>query len=162
VLKDFEIHVDEWQRKQTTMMFPVGVGTLEIMPSWARYRSLGGWARFWRGAGAQLHPICGVDLNGRQQSSRASPSRICYAITVAARWTWRLIPTNSKGGRRRPVEGLDQAFCDLGGQILTITSTSVEDLIDAKLHPERHMGLRVGWVAFAISSPCRLCSRIIS
>ena len=36
-----------------------------------------------------------------------------------------------------------KSFCDLGGQILTVTSCSIDDFIDAKLHPERHGDLRV-------------------
>lgn len=36
-----------------------------------------------------------------------------------------------------------RGFCDLSGQIMSITSTSVEVLLDAKKNPERHKDLRV-------------------
>jgi formate C-acetyltransferase len=39
--------------------------------------------------------------------------------------------------------GVIKSFCELNGQILTITSTNVKDLEDAKIHPEKHRSLRV-------------------
>ena len=41
------------------------------------------------------------------------------------------------------LKDLIEAFCAMGGQIMTITSTNVEDLKDAKIHPENHRDLRV-------------------
>ena len=38
---------------------------------------------------------------------------------------------------------LVRSFCDLGGQVLTVTSTNAEELKDAKIHPEQHKNLRV-------------------
>jgi formate C-acetyltransferase len=39
--------------------------------------------------------------------------------------------------------GLIKSFCELGGQILTITSCNVDTLRDAQDHPEKHQELRV-------------------
>ena len=41
------------------------------------------------------------------------------------------------------MEGIIRSFCDLGGQIATITTTSVEELQDAVVHPEKHKNLKV-------------------
>ena len=145
VLKDFEIHVDEWQRKQTTMMFPVGVGTFE------NYAVLGrdiGASADGRGFGEALAPnytpSAGVDLNGPTAvvKSITKPDLLRYYCGCPVDLAVNSNEFEGEAGVDR-LKGLIKAFCDLGGQILTITSTSVEDLIDAKLHPERHMGLRV-------------------
>ncbi|MEI6102231.1 MAG: glycine radical domain-containing protein, partial [Eubacteriales bacterium] len=36
-----------------------------------------------------------------------------------------------------------RSFCELGGQIMTITSVNAEDLRDAKVNPEKHRDIRV-------------------
>jgi formate C-acetyltransferase len=41
------------------------------------------------------------------------------------------------------MEGVLKSFCKLGGNILTVTSTSVEELEDAVIHPEQHKSLKI-------------------
>jgi formate C-acetyltransferase len=39
--------------------------------------------------------------------------------------------------------GILKSFCQLGGNIATITTTSIEELMDARKNPERHRNLMV-------------------
>lgn len=43
----------------------------------------------------------------------------------------------------RRITSMIKNYCDAGGQIMSITSTSEEEMKDAMVHPEKHRSLRV-------------------
>jgi formate C-acetyltransferase len=145
LLRDFEDMVEVWNRKQETLLFCLGVGTFE------NYAVLGRdtWATpDGREAGGPLapnfSPTAGMDVNG--------PTSVIKSVTKSDLLRYYSgcpldIAVNSneftgETGVGRMV-GLIRSFCDLGGQILTITSTNVEDLRDAQQNPHKHRDLRV-------------------
>ena len=145
VLNDFDGYVGEWRRKQNVMLFPVGVGTFE------NYAVLGrdiGASADGRGFGDPLAtnytPYPGVDVQGPTAiiKSVTKPNLLRYYCGCPVDFSINANEVEGEAGIDR-LMGLITSFCDLGGQIMTITSTSVEDLKDAKIHPERHKGLRV-------------------
>jgi len=145
VLRDFEEHVQLWRRKQAVMMYPVGIGTFE------NYAVLGrdiGASADGRGFGEALAPnytpTAGVDVNGPTAvvKSITKPDLLRYYCGCPVDLSVNSNEFEGEAGIDR-MKGLIKSFCELGGQIMTITSTSVEDLRDAKEHPERHQGLRV-------------------
>lgn len=145
VLKDFENRVITWREKEHRILYPCGIGTFE------NYAVLGrdiGASADGRGFGDPLapnySPVAGVDVKGPLAAIKSITKpelKRFYAGTPLD------IAVNSnefvgdEGVER--LKDVILSFCDLGGQILTITSTNVEDLKDAQVHPEKHKSLRV-------------------
>ncbi len=145
VMKDFEDSVARWNKKQDTMKFPVGIGTFE------NYAVLGrGIAASADGRtnGAQLAPNYspnpGADIEGPTAviKSITKPILLKYYSGCPLDLAINSNEFEGEAGIDR-LNGLIKSFCDLGGQILTVTSTNVEDLKDAKENPEMHRDLRV-------------------
>jgi pyruvate-formate lyase len=145
LLKDFEDRVGTWRHKQDTMMFPVGIGTFE------NYAVLGrdiGASPDGRGFGEQLAPnytpTPGVDVNGPTAifKSISKPELLRYYCGTP-------VDIAENAGDYQGPEGLERfksllkSFSAMGGQILTVTATSAEELRDAKVNPEMHQNLRV-------------------
>ena len=145
LMKDFEDSVARWNRKQDTMKFPVGIGTFE------NYAVLGrGIAASADGRknGAQLAPNYtpnpGVDVEGPTAviKSITKPILLRYYSGCPLDLSINSNEFEGDAGVDR-LNGLIKSFCDLGGQVLTVTSTNVDDLKDAKTNPEEHKDLRV-------------------
>ncbi len=156
VLKDFEDHVAEWNRKGGKIMFPCGVGTFE------NYAALGrdiAATPDGRRKGEQLapnySPTPGVDLNGPTAAikSATKPALMRYYCGTPLDLAVNSRDVSGEGGLARMI-GVVKAFCDMGGQILTVTTTDVAELRDAQAHPDKHRSLRVrmgGLSAYFIS-----------
>ncbi len=145
LLRDFEARVVWWRDKQDKIMYPCGIGTFE------NYAVLGrdiGASPDGRSFGEQLapnySPVPGVDVEG--------PTAAIKSITkpdLKRFYCGTPLDISLNSNEFVGEEGVQRladvilTFCDLGGQILTITSTNVEDLKDAKVHPEKHRNLRV-------------------
>lgn len=145
LMKDFEDKVVSWREKQDKILFPCGIGTFE------NYAVLGrdiGASADGRGAGEALasnySPTPGADKSG--------PTSVIKSITKPDLLRYYCgcpldIAVNSnefvgdEGVGR--MKDLIRSFCDLGGQIMTITSANADVLKDAKVHPEKHKNLRV-------------------
>ncbi len=145
LMKDFEERVERWRRSQSVMMFPVGVGTFE------NYAVLGrdiGASADGRAYGEQLasnySPVAGTDLNGSTAifKSTTKPELLRYYCGTPVDIAENSEDFKGEEGLER-LKNLIKSFCALGGQILTITSSRVEDLKDAKVNPEAHKNLRV-------------------
>ncbi|OOB76877.1 MAG: pyruvate-formate lyase [Epulopiscium sp. Nuni2H_MBin003] len=145
LLKDFENRILTWRGKHEKIKFPCGIGTFE------NYAALGrdiGASADGRKFGEQLapnySPVPGMDLQGptsvMKSIAKADLKRFYAGSPVD-------ISVNSgefegdKGTDR--MIGLIQSFCELGGQILTINCTDIEELKDAKVNPQNHKNLRV-------------------
>ena len=145
LLRDFENHVALWNKKGTRIIFACGVGTFENYAVLGRDIAATPDGRY---AGEQLapnySPTPGVDLHGPTAAikSATKPELMRYYSGTPLD-----LSINSKEVEGEPgivrLGSIIRSFCELGGQILTITSTNVEDLKDAKIHPERHRSLRI-------------------
>ena len=156
VLKDFEDHVGEWNGKGGKIMFPCGIGTFENYAVLGRDIAATPDGRYAGDALAPNYsPTPGVDLNGPtaaiKSATKADLMRFYCGTPLDLAVNSRDV--EGEGGLARMV-GVIRAFCDMGGQILTITSTNVEDLKDAQVNPEKHRSLRIrmgGLSAYFIS-----------
>ena len=145
LLKDFEGKVQTWKGRHEKVMFPCGIGTFENYAVLGRDTAATPNGRAdWDPLAPNYSPVAGADLNGptsvMKSISKPDLKRF-YAGTPVD------ISVNSNefvgdAGVER-LKDLIESFCELGGQVMTITSTNVEDLKDAKEHPERHKDLRV-------------------
>jgi formate C-acetyltransferase len=145
LLKDFADHVTEWNDKHTRIRFVSGIGTFE------NYAALGrdiGATPDGRHRGDALapnySPMPGVDVNGPTAAikSAAKADLLRYYSGTPLDLSVNSREVEGEAGIVR-LAGLIKAFCDLGGNILTITGANAEDLEDAKIHPERHKSLRI-------------------
>ena len=89
-------------------------------------------------------PSAGVDVNGPTSifKSIAKPDLLKYYSGCPVDISVNSNEFSGEAGIDRMVN-LIKSFCNLGGQIMTITSTSVEDLRDAQVNPQNHKDLRV-------------------
>lgn len=145
MLKDFEERVITWRTKQDKVLYPCGIGTFE------NYAVLGrdiGASADGRAFGDPLapnySPVAGADLKG--------PTAAIKSITkpdLKRFYAGTPLDISVNSNEFVGEEGVERlkdvilSFCELGGQIMTITSTNVEDLKDAKKNPDKHRNLRV-------------------
>lgn len=145
VLKDFEDHVAEWNKKGERIMFPCGVGTFENYAALGRDIAATPDGRHnWDQLAPNYSPTPGVDLNGPTAAikSATKPELMRYYSGTPLDLAVNSREVEGEAGIER-LGGVIRAFCEMGGQILTITSTNVEDLRDAKVNPEKHRSLRI-------------------
>jgi formate C-acetyltransferase len=145
VLHDFEKHVSEWNRKGGQILFPCGVGTFENYAVLGRDIAATPDGRRNREALAPNYsPTPGVDLEGPTAAikSATKPELMRFYSGTPLDLAINSREVEGEAGIER-MGGIIRAFCELGGQVLTLTSANVEDLKDAKVHPERHRSLRV-------------------
>ena len=145
VLKDFEDTCVAWRFKQDKIKLPVGIGTFENYAALGRTLSA---SPDGRGSGEALapnySPTPGVDVNGPTAviKSASRPDLMRYFCGCPLDISLNSNEYLGEAGVTR-MEGIIRSFCDLGGQIGTITTTSVEELKDAVVHPEKHKNLKV-------------------
>lgn len=145
LLKDFENRVEEWRRKQDIMIFPVGIGTFENYAALGREIGASPDGRYLGEALAPNYsPTPGADVEGPTAvlKSITKPDLLRYYCGCPLDISVNSNEFEGEAGIER-MKGLIKTFCELGGQIMTITSTNVEDLRDAKVNPEKHRDLRV-------------------
>ncbi|MBN2323584.1 MAG: pyruvate-formate lyase [Spirochaetes bacterium] len=145
VLEDFETRVGEWNKKQDKVLFPCGIGTFE------NYAFLGrgiGASADGRTAGDALapnfSPSAGFDVKGPTAAIKSitKPALLKYFCGCPLDLSVNSNEFEGEAGIER-MAGLIRSYCDLGGQILTITSCNVETLKDAVENPQKHQSLRV-------------------
>lgn len=145
VMQDFENSCVAWRVKQDALKIPVGIGTFENYAALGRNLSA---SPDGRGSGEALapnySPTPGVDVNGPTAviKSATRPDLMRYFCGCPLDISLNANEYLGEAGVTR-MEGIIKSFCDLGGQIATITTTSVEELQDAVVHPEKHKNLKV-------------------
>ena len=145
VMKDFEDHCVEWRTKQDKLLLPVGIGTFENYAALGRTLSASPDGRV---SGETLapnySPTPGVDVNGPTAVIRSAtrPDLMRYFCGCPLDISLNANEYLGDAGVTR-LEGVIKSFCELGGQIATITTTSVEELQDAVINPEKHKNLKV-------------------
>lgn len=145
VLGDFEERVEHWNRKQDKLMFPCGIGTFENYAVLGRRVGPSADGRLSKEALAPNYsPSAGFDVDGPTATLKSitRPDLLKYFCGCPLDITVNSNEFLGDAGIERMV-GLIKSFCELGGQILTITSCSVDTLRDAQKHPEHHRDLRV-------------------
>jgi formate C-acetyltransferase len=145
LLDDFANYVTEWNDKHTGINFVSGIGTFENYAALGRDVSATPDGRHTGDAVAPNYsPMPGVDLNGPTAAIKSvvKADLLRYYSGSPLDLSINSREVEGEAGIVR-LSGLIKSFCELGGQILTITSTNVEDLEDAKIHPERHKSLRI-------------------
>ncbi|MGE4548770.1 MAG: pyruvate formate lyase family protein [Intestinibacillus sp.] len=145
VMKDFEESCVRWRGKQSLIKIPVGIGTFENYAALGRNLSA---SPDGRGSGETLapnySPTPGIDVNGPTAviKSATHPDLMRYFCGCPLDISLNANEFQGEAGVTR-MEGIIRSFCDLGGQIATITTTSVEELQDAVRNPEKHKNLKV-------------------
>jgi pyruvate-formate lyase len=145
VMKDFENRIDIWRRKQDMILFPVGVGTFENYALLGRGTGASPDGRIAKGPLAPNYsPTAGADKTGPTAvfKSITRPDLLKYFCGCPVDVTVNSNEFEGEAGIDR-MKALIRSFCQIGGQILTLTSCNVEDFIDAKANPEKHQDLRV-------------------
>lgn len=146
LLKDFEDRVHYWNTlERSKIKFSCGIGTFENYAVLGRDIAASPDGRkFGEQIAPNYSPTPGMDKKG--------PTAAIKSITKANLLKYfsgtpldLAINSNDVKGDAGIVRlsGIIDSFCDLGGQILTITSTNVDDLKDAQIHPENHQSLMV-------------------
>lgn len=145
MLKDFEETVEAWNRKDLPIKFPCGIGTFENYAALGRDINASADGRFSREALAPNYaPQPGADIKGPTAAIKSATKPNLSKYFSGAPFDLSLNSNDFLGevGIQR-MASLIRSFCELGGQIMTITSVNVEDLRDAKVHPEKHKNIRV-------------------
>ncbi len=145
VLDDFQAHVSTWNQKGERIKFPCGVGTFENYAVLGRdIAATPDGRKFGDQLAPNYSPTPGVDLNGPTAviKSATKPDLMKYYSGTPLDLSINSKEVEGEAGIER-LGGVIRAFCEMGGQIMTITSTNVEDLKDAQVNPEKHKSLRV-------------------
>lgn len=145
VLHDFEERCVSWRSRQDKLLLPAGIGTFENYAALGRNLSASPDGRASGEALAPNYsPTPGVDVSGPTAVIRSAtrPDLMRYYCGCPLDISLNANEYQGEAGVTR-LEGIIRSFCELGGQIGTITTTSVEELQDAVVHPEKHKNLKV-------------------
>ena len=145
IMKDYESHIMRWNSEQNKILFPVGIGTFENYALHGRTIGASADGRLAKEALASNYsPTPGSDVEGPTAviKSVTKPDLLRYFCGCPLDLSVISNEFVGEAGTDR-LKGLISSFCELGGQILTITSTNVKDLKDARENPEAHKDLRV-------------------
>ena len=145
VLSDFTEKLHEIRGKYKEIYWTGGIGTFHMYALWGNmtHASANG-RKACEPLAPNYSPVPGFDKKG--------PLAVIRSVTkpdLTEFLTGTPVDLSIQANEFEGEEGIQRltdmirGFCDLGGQILTVTSSSVEELRDAKLHPERHQSLRV-------------------
>lgn len=145
MLKDFEKTVEAWNKKNLPIKYPCGIGTFENYAALGRDINASADGRFNGEALAPNYsPQPGADIKGPTAAIKSATRPNLSKYFSGAPFDLSINSNDFLGevGISR-LASLIRSFCELGGQIMTITSVNVEDLRDAKVHPEKHRDIRV-------------------
>jgi len=103
---------------------------------------------------ANLSPVPGADAHGPTAVVRSYLKMRVKDMASGAPLDLRLSKNSLKGdsGTKR-LAGFIKSFIDLGGNMLTLTVTDIEELKNAMEEPEKYRHLRVrmgGWTAYFV------------
>lgn len=145
MLEDFEGYVDVWNKEDHPVKFPCGIGTFENYAALGRDIAASADGRYFGEALAPNYsPQPGADINGPTAAIKSCCRPNLSKFFSGAPFDLSINSNDFSGdvGTKR-LASLIRSFCELDGQIMTITSINTEDLKDAKIHPEKHKNVRV-------------------
>lgn len=144
-LEDYADKVRELRARCDKIHLIAGIGTFHVYASLGNETAASANGRYAYDALAPNYsPVPGVKSRGPlsiiKSSVKADLSEYMSGTPIDIS-----INSNEIAGEGgiRLLSNLIMGFCELGGQIMTITSTSAEELRKARIHPERHQDLRV-------------------
>ena len=132
--------------------FPPGISTFGRQIEWRAHRTAvpHGYRRGEILAG-NTSPTPGTDTAGATATVRSYCAADLSRMTTGAALDIKMYPDTLEGENGLcALEGLMQGFCALGGYFLQVDVLSVQDLLDAREHPEQYKTLSVrvsGWNA---------------
>lgn len=144
-LKDFEIIMKDLEASQNLIHLPISIGTFQNYSVYGRFTGASADGRESGGALASNYsPSFGRDINGPTAVMRSATKADLLHYYCGSPVDLSIQSSYFEGeiGLQRLI-GLIKGFGELGGQILTITSTSVEELREAQKNPERYSNLIV-------------------
>ncbi|MBP2033970.1 formate C-acetyltransferase [Clostridium algifaecis] len=145
VLKSFESRIETWRSKQNKLLIPCGIGTFENYAALGRTLSASPDGRLNKEALAPNYaPTPGVDANGPTAviKSATKPDLLKYYCGCPLDISLNKNEFLGQVGINR-MESIIKAFCNLGGQIGTFTTCSIEEMKDAKINPDKHKNLKI-------------------
>ncbi|MCI8485430.1 MAG: pyruvate-formate lyase [Lachnospiraceae bacterium] len=145
MMQSFEKQVQTYRDKHPKIKFPCGVGTFENYAVLGRDIAASADGRLAREALAPNYsPTPGMDTHGPTAVIRSmtKPDLLKYYCGCPLDISILAGEFEGEAGIER-LKALIESYCEMGGQILTITSMKVEDLKDARIHPEKHQSIRV-------------------
>ena len=132
--------------------FPPGISTFGRQIEWRAHRTAvpHGYRRGEILAG-NASPTPGTDTAGATATVRSYCAADLSRMTTGAALDIKMYPDTLEGENGLcALEGLMQGFCALGGYFMQVDVLSVQDLLDAREHPEQYKTLSVrvsGWNA---------------
>jgi formate C-acetyltransferase len=146
------LHAKRWH---PTVIFPCSVGTFSWITSIGReVAATPDGRRSGDPVAANLSPVPGSDTSGPTAAINSCVKMRSGDLAAGAPTDLRLAKSSLGGeaGTQR-MAGLIKGFIDLGGNMLTLTVTDVEELKRAMEEPEKYRHLRVrmgGWSAYFV------------
>jgi len=141
--------------RHPTVIFPCGVGTFSwIIMSGREVGATPDGRHCGEAVAANLSPALGADVFGPTAAVRSYLKMRVADLAAGAPIDLRFSGSSLKGeaGIQR-LAGFIEAFIDMGGNMITLTVTDVEELKRAMKEPERYRHLRVrmgGWTAYFV------------
>lgn len=145
LVADFSENIRKLRNKYKNIIWTGGIGTFHMYAKWGEHVSATPNGRYSYDALAPNYsPVPGCDSNG-PLSVLKSASKADLRDMMTGTPVDISINANEFQGESGILRLMDmiKGFCDLDGQIMSITSTSVEELKKAKLYPEKYGTLRV-------------------
>lgn len=155
-IRDFNTRVDYWREQEPGFLLSCGIGTFENYPFFGRNIGASADGRLAKDAIAPNYsPFFGRDIDGPTAilKSAVKADLIPYYGGCPVDISINSNEFIGETGTSR-LSGIIHAFCELGGNIMTITGQNVDELRDAKVSPEKHKGLRVrmgGYSAYFVA-----------
>lgn len=146
------LHADRWY---PTVIFPCSVGTFSWIISIGKEVAATPDGRYYgEPVAANFSPSLGTDVSGPTAAINSYVKMYSAHFAAGAPIDLRLSGTNLKdnAGTQR-LAGLIKSFIELGGNMITLTVTDVEELKRAMKEPEKYRQLRVrmgGWSAYFV------------
>lgn len=145
ILDDFSRKIAELRIRNNPIKLTAGIGTFHMYALWGREISASANGRYnYEALAPNYSPVTGCDKNGPlsviKSITKADLSDLFAGTPVDI--SINKNEFEGEAGIRR-LSDMILSFCDMGGQIMSITSNSVEEFIDAKVHPEKYKNLRV-------------------
>jgi pyruvate-formate lyase len=141
--------------RHPTILFPRGVGTFSwIVMSGREVGATPDGRRFGEAVAVNLSPAVGADVLGPTAAIRSYVKMRVAGLPAGAPIDLRFTGSSlqDQAGVQR-LAGFIKAFLELGGNMITLTVTDVEELKRAMKEPEKYRHLRVrmgGWTAYFV------------
>lgn len=155
-LMDYFVQQVRWYaQKYPSILFPPGIGTFSWIQMTGGEVGATPDGRYSSDfSAANLSPVAGTDILGPTAAIRSYLKMRVNDLPAGAPIDLRFSKTSVTGeqGVKR-LAGLVKTFVDLGGNMITLTVTDVEELKKAMADPEHYRHLRVrmgGWTAFFV------------